>query len=181
MLRIVTLCVLLAFSIAAAAQTPPPFGAKPPPDPSLGPPPKPKPKPMPRVDEIPELIAPRPIAGADPDPAVPPHATSIPILTRILSDLEQHKVEESLFAPAMVAAMRAHRESLIAYMETFGAFRELKYIGSVEPANPIIIAGRRMNVEEYESLHANGKMRWRFLIGPDGKVARFVSIRRAGE
>lgn len=173
MIRSIALCVLLAFSTAVGAQAPP--------DPSLGPPPKPKPKPVPQAGDIPVLIAPTPIAGPDPDPAIKLHPKSIPTLSTNLYDLEKGKVDEALLAPNMIAAFRAHRESLRSYMESFGAFQELKYLGAVEPANPMIVGGQRVNAEEYESLHAKGKMRWRFVMGPDGKVARLVSIRRAGE
>lgn len=183
MLRIILVCTLFAFS-AALAQTPPPGikppppGAPPPRDPTLGPDPKPKAKPVPpRPGELAQLVASYPPPNAPaPDPKVPANPKSAALLRGIIAGLEKDTVDHGLFGPDMVLSLKANGAALMAFVQAHGPMMSLTYRGALEPINPLVVDGKPRQVEEFESVHENGTLRWRFHLAPDGKVARLVAM-----
>ncbi len=62
------------------------------------------------------------------------------------------------------------RETLL----KLGALKSLYGMGSAEPATPLIYAGKKQKLMQYQAIYEHGWIQWRVFVRPDGKIGRMV-------
>ncbi len=105
------------------------------------------------------------------DPNAKPASEAI--LRAVLDDIAGHRPPAPM-TPAARAMFAAVLPRIQPTLEKFGVLQSVKYLGRVDPPQPLEYRGKPQKLDQYEALYTNGTVVWRIFVQPDGQIGRLV-------